>query len=64
MLLAGVVAEVTEEREGERVCMLWSDLQPLHSIKKMEEMLRMEEEWNGGIRNIKSNNGVDQNDLT
>ena len=44
MLLAGVVAEVTEEREGERVCMLWSDLQPLHSIKKMEEMLRMEEE--------------------
>jgi hypothetical protein len=48
MQLAEVVAEVVEEREGVRACMLWRDLQPLHSTLEVEEM---EEERNGGKRN-------------
>lgn len=43
MQLAEVVAEVMEEREGGRVCMLWSDLQPLHSTLEKEE--RREKWW-------------------
>lgn len=48
------LAQVVEEREGGRVCMLCRDLQPLHSTLEMERMLLMEEERNGGMRNIKS----------
>lgn len=54
MQLAEVVAEVVEEREGGRVCMLCRDLQPLRSTLEMERMLLMEEERNGGMRNMKS----------